>query len=75
MIFVDFFTNSSSASRACSILLRNAVDLNQLFAERMLQPSRFARCRGSACKACAFFLRPYRVTARIRTSAQAEAVK
>ena len=30
----------------------------------MLQPSRSARCRGSACKACAFFLHPYRVTAR-----------
>lgn len=55
-----FFTNSYRTSQTCSLLLKNAVNLNQLFAERMLQPSRFARCRGSACKACAFFLHPYR---------------
>ena len=33
------------------------------FAERMLQPSR-SRYRGFACMAYAFFLHPYRVTAR-----------
>ena len=41
------------------------------FAERMLQPSR-SRYRCFACMAYAFFLHPYRVTARTRTSAQAE---